>query len=552
MFPVLTNTSVKHATDLFFMDVVTVTPPWTRPIQIKDNHISEPAYTATYKNIVQDCIVLRHIAEIVQTGSSEGISKELQASPLYTMVSTYCRGDDDLEKLHQVWQELQSNVDHLLDKEMNKKTSNATALGVKQVLEKKEGLFRMHMMGKRVNYAARTVITPDPNIDVDEIGVPKAFALKLSYPVPVTPWNAEELRKMVINGPQVHPGACMLQNEDGSMTKLKPHDMKQRMAVAKRLLTPSDKENSTGLKVVYRHLCNGDIMLLNRQPTLHRPSIMAHRARILSTEKTFRLHYANCKSYNADFDGDEMNAHFPQSEISRSEGYNLVSVANHYLVPKDGTPLSGLIQDHVISGVKLTVRGKFFSRTDYQHLVFQALSQKNGYIKLMPPAIWKPKPLWSGKQVVSTIIINITPPGKKCINLNSKAKIGYKDWEKRRPRPWVAGGSYFKSPSEMSEAEVIIREGELLCGVLDKTHYGATTYGLVHCMNELYGGPSALSLLSCFSKVFGAYLQMEGFTLGVKDILVCKSADKKRNKVISRIREVRELLEAFYVSLSFR
>lgn len=95
---------------------------------------------------------------------------------------------------------------------------------------------------------------------------------------------------------------------------------------------------------VYRHLQNGDVLLLNRQPTLHRPSIMAHMARVLKGEKTIRLHYANCKAYNADFDGDEMNAHFPQNELARAEGYTLANVCSQYLVPKDGTPLSGLIQ----------------------------------------------------------------------------------------------------------------------------------------------------------------------------------------------------------------
>lgn len=83
-----------------------------------------------------------------------------------------------------------------------------------------------------------------------------------------------------------------------------------------------------------RHIKNGDVLLLNRQPTLHRPSIQAHTARILPGEKVLRLHYANCKAYNADFDGDEMNAHFPQSELARAEAYTLVSTDQQYLVPK--------------------------------------------------------------------------------------------------------------------------------------------------------------------------------------------------------------------------
>ena len=124
-------------------------------------------------------------------------------------------------------------------------------------------------------------------------------------------------------------------------------------------------------------------MLLNRQPTLHKPSIMTHKARVLKGEKVMRLHYSNCKSYNADFDGDKMNAHFPQSELARSEAYYIVSSTKQYLVPKDGTPLQGLIQDHVISGVKMTMRGRFFERGEYQQLVYGALVETPGrYVAL--------------------------------------------------------------------------------------------------------------------------------------------------------------------------
>lgn len=230
---------------------------------------------------------------------------------------------------------------------------------------------------------------------------------------------------------------------------------------------------------------SGDVLLVNRQPTLHKPSIMAHTARILKGEKTLRLHYANCKAYNADFDGDEMNAHFPQNEVCRSEAYNLANVGNQFLVPKDGTPLSGLIQDHVISGVALSMRGKFYNKADYHELVYQALGYKAMHIKLLNPAMLKPKVLWSGKQVLSTIIINIIPEGKELINLTANAKISAKAWESLKPRPWKAGGTPFKYDNCMTEAEVIIRSGELLVGVLDKTHYGATPYGLVHCIYEV-------------------------------------------------------------------
>lgn len=113
--------------------------------------------------------------------------------------------------------------------------------------------------------------------------------------------------------------ANFVEDESGKMNQIPSGNATKRESMAKLLLT----DNNRGVKTVHRHLQNGDVLLLNRQPSLHRPSIMAHKARILKGEKTFRLHYSNCKSYNADFDGDEMNAHCPQSELARSEGYNL-------------------------------------------------------------------------------------------------------------------------------------------------------------------------------------------------------------------------------------
>ena len=267
----------------------------------------------------------------------------------------------------------------------------------------------MHMMGKRVNFAARTVITPDPNISIDEIGLPEVFAKQLTYRVPVTPWNVEELRQMVMNGPNIHPGAVYVEYENGVKKLIDESDYVQREALSKTLLTPGTNADEGSTKFVYRHLINGDAMLVNRQPTLHKPSIMSHRARVLKGEKVMRLHYAICKSYNADFDGDEMNAHFPQNEVARAEAYNIVNVCKQYLVPKDGTPLQGLIQDHIISGVKMTVRGRFFDREEYQQHVFGALVDVPGRIKTLPPAIIKPRPLWSGKQIISTIIMNLVP-----------------------------------------------------------------------------------------------------------------------------------------------
>ena len=534
IFPCLSYLVMENPTDVFFFEVVPVLPPVARPVNRLNGQIIEHPQTQVYRSIIMNCLTLRNIIQAIQDGDTN------QLPDVGKSVYSNTRGNTAIEKLHNSWQDLQANVDHLIDRDMSKTTESASCQGLKQIIEKKQGVIRQNMMGKRVNYAARSVITPDPNLNIDEIGIPEDFATTLTYPVPVTPWNVAELRQLILNGPDVHPGAVKVEF-DNYVTYLTADNYVQREGIAKRLLTMSEKANRVfqGIKIVHRHLQNGDILLLNRQPTLHKPSIMAHKARILKGEKTLRLHYANCKTYNADFDGDEMNAHFPQNEVARAEGYFIANVSNQYLVPKDGTPLSGLIQDHMIGGVRLTLRGTFFEREVYMQLVYSALSVVQGRIILLPPAIIKPVLMWSGKQVISTIIINIIPRGRALINLSASAKIGSKEWQTQKPRPWKCGIE-FKNPKTMSEVEVVIRNGELLCGVLDKKHYGATPFGLIHCIFELYGGTTSSKLLSAFCKVFQYYLQRIGFTLGIEDILVKKKADTKRTKIIDECRKIGE------------
>jgi DNA-directed RNA polymerase I subunit RPA1 len=175
-------------------------------------------------------------------------------------------------------------------------------------------------MGKRVNYACRSVISPDPYIDTHEVGLPLRFAKTLTFPEPVTPFNFDQLRSMVVNGPDVHPGANCVIDEFDKKINLTKLDYDQRVALSQTLLTPAPNAPDGKYKTVRRHLISGDVMLANRQPTLHKPSIMAHVARVLPnpTWQTIRLHYANCNTYYAVFDGDEINLHFPQSQLVSS------------------------------------------------------------------------------------------------------------------------------------------------------------------------------------------------------------------------------------------
>jgi DNA-directed RNA polymerase I subunit RPA1 len=394
-------------------------------------------------------------------------------------------------------------------------------------------------MGKRVNYACRSVISPDPYIETNEIGIPPVFAKKLTYPEPVTPHNVTQLRQNVINGPTVWPGATHIQNEDGTLVNLSSFTTEQRTALSNSLMTPTDGTKTTHInKKVYRHLRNGDFLLLNRQPTLHKPSIMAHTARILPGEKTLRMHYANCNTYNADFDGDEMNAHFPQNELARAEAMEICRNDLQYLVPTDGSVLRGLIQDHIDAGVDLTSKNTFLTRERYFSLVYAALRPRklaadgniekqveigeNGRILTMPPAICKPQQMWTGKQVISTILYNITPKGYSLLNMSSKTKIAAAQW----------------GPTGAEEAKVIIDGGYYCTGILDKSQIGASNNGLVHYVYETYGPSYASTLLSIFGRLFTSYLQNTGFSCRMDDLLLTPAGDVKRSQLISETHKI--------------
>ncbi|KFP92862.1 DNA-directed RNA polymerase I subunit RPA1, partial [Haliaeetus albicilla] len=522
--------------DMFFLDLLVVPPSRYRPINRVGDRLFTNGQTVNLQAVMKDAKMIRKLLVLMAKEQCQPIKiteEETQTEtgennePLDHSVLTMIPGQTLADKLYNAWIRLQSHVNIVFDSDMDKLMTEKYP-GIRQLLEKKEGLFRKHMMGKRVDFAARSVICPDMYIGTNEIGIPMVFATKLTYPQPVTPWNVKELRQAVINGPKVHPGASMVINEDGSRTVLSASSLTQREAIAKQLLTPSSGAPQSGLKIVCRHIKNGDVLLLNRQPTLHRPSIQAHRARILPGEKVLRLHYANCKAYNADFDGDEMNAHFPQSELGRAEAYTLAFTDEQYLVPKDGKPLPGLIQDHMISGVSMTIRGCFFTREQYMELVYRGLTDKKGRIKVFPPAIMKPQQLWTGKQVVSTLLINIIPENHIPLNLTGKAKIG--------GRAWIKGpANRCLNLDSMCESQVIMRNGELMCGVLDKAHFGSSAYGLVHCCYEIYGGETSGKVLTCLGRLFTAYLQLyRGFTMGIEDILVKPEADHKRQKIIEK------------------
>ena len=419
------------------------------------------------------------------------------------------------------WIALQEAVNSLMDSQ--KSSTNGATGGIRQLLEKKQGLFRMNMMGKRVNYACRSVISPDVCIGNDEIGVPLRFALKLSYAEGVTAANVSVLREQVERGALEHPGATHVQDEKGVMVDLSTRDARQRTAIARTLL------NCPGKKV-WRHLQDGDIMLVNRQPTLHKASMMAHKARVLMNpaQQTIRMHYANCNSYNADFDGDEINLHFPQNEMARAEGYGIVANTLQYLSCKDGKPLRGLIQDHVDAGVLLTRRDCFLDRDTYQQMLFvasTALPGERGAARIpsAPPTILMPRKggrpplaLWTGKQVLTGLFSQLLS-GRPPLTVSSKSRVPTSEWGK----------------GPMSEQMVLVSKNELLRGVIDKNQMGASAFGIVHSVHEMYGPDRAAELLNAFGILFTMFLRRAGHTCGIDDLVLRLDAEKGRSSLVA-------------------
>lgn len=514
--------------DMFFIQVILVPPNKYRPeARMGDNEISESQQNNLYKLIMGTSSRLSLIQGDLDRAARDPNGTASQ--------------ERDISDLHEVWVELQGAVNSLIDKDKNPiqgLAAKRNADGVKQLLEKKEGLFRKNMMGKRVNYAARSVISPDPNIETNEIGVPPVFALKLTYPEPVTSHNFKDMQQAVKNGPNKWPGAVAVEDEKGHRIGLGRKTAEQRASIANQLLAPSGGSlGGIRNKKVHRHLTNGDVVLMNRQPTLHKPSIMGHRVRVLPGEKTIRMHYANCNTYNADFDGDEMNMHFPQNEIARAEALQIADTDHQYISGTAGNPLRGLIQDHLSISVNLCSRDTFLDRSSYQQLIYSTLRPESGHIlgeriELVPPAILKPVPRWTGKQVITTILKNVKPPGCADLWMTGKCKIGGDSWAK---------GS--------EEGVVLFDKGVFIHGILDKNHLGPSSGGFMHAIHEVYGPAVTGKLLSGIGRLLTRFLNMRAFSCGMDDLRLTSAGEARRKMALASVSKIGLEVAAEYVKL---
>jgi len=380
-----------------------------------------------------------------------------------------------------------------------------------QRLKGKEGRFRSNLSGKRVDFSARTVISPDPNLDISEVGVPLDVAMRLSMPETVTAWNVEEMRKLVVNGPEKYPGALYIVRPDGKRVRLE--FVTDRAKIAEAL--------ESGF-IVERHLKAGDIAIFNRQPSLHRMSIMAHYVKVLP-HKTFRLHLTVCPPYNADFDGDEMNLHIPQSEEAQTEALVLMQVQDQILSPRFGGPIIGAKTDFITAAYLFTRKTNLLTKEEVSRLLLTA-----GYQGQIPePEIKKPEPKWTGKQIFSLFI-------PKDLNYAFKATT------------CIACPKCVREECEY-DAYVVIKDGVLKSGVIDKNAIGAEqSETLLHRIIKDYGPSEGRRFLNNICRLLNLFMTMRGFTYSFDELELSKPIQRKISQMLEQSEEhINKLIKEF-------
>jgi len=366
---------------------------------------------------------------------------------------------------------------------------------IKDRLNGKNGRMRGNLMAKRVDFSGRSVITADPNISIRELGVPMKIAKNITKPVKVNASNRNFLLKLIENGPDIHPGAKILEKRNGESITLRYVDRKTIV------LEDGD--------IVHRHMMNGDPVLFNRQPTLHRMSMQCHIARILSHGDTFRMNVANTKGYNADFDGDEMNLHMPQDLESDAELHHLAAVPYNIVSPGNNTPIIGIFQDSLLGSFLMTRKNVNFSKMEAMNLLMMVKTVNEFKLNRDNYRI-------SNFDVLSQIM----PP----LSLKIKNKL-YNDDNK-----------------ENNTVEIV--NGEYRSGQIDKGILGSGSKGILHRVCNDFGNFACSNFIDNLQSVITSYMIKTGFSVGVSDLISDKITIEKITNVISdKKNQVNDIIE---------
>ena len=449
-----------------------------------------------------------------------------------------------------LWELLQYHVTTYLDNQASgippaRHRSGRPLRTLAQRLKGKEGRFRSNLSGKRVNFSARTVISPDPLLSINDVGVPIFAARELTVPLHVNAGNIEQARRIIRRGHMMDrmefpykPGANYVIRADG-----------RRIRVTERNAFEV-AENIDIDYVVERQLMEGDVVLFNRQPSLHRMSMMAHRIKIVEG-RTFRFNPGVCPPYAADFDGDEMNLHVLQSDDARAEARILMQVQENIISPRYGGPIIGAIHDHITGAYYLTHGYTIFDRFQTSNILFRlpirtafqeegampddkAHSQKadsrDWSVEIPEPAGTdeRGEPYWTGKQLFSIILpedFNATFKANICRNCREGC-------QKENCR---------------YDAYVKIRNGNLECGTIDSMGIGNDKGEILGFMARGYGMSRAAKFIDQVTRLTLGALMNHGFSIGISDMDMSEEGYMKiLTTVLNSIERVNINLESYH------
>ncbi len=323
--------------------------------------------------------------------------------------------------------------------------------------------------------------------------MPQLVAKNLTYPERVNLVNMEKLKQCIRRGVDEWPGAQAVLGKDESEYRI-------------NLKFGNREQVARDLKVGYvveRHLEDGDIVLFNRQPSLHKLSIMAHRVKVRPW-RTFRLNECVCTPYNADFDGDEMNLHVPQSEEARAEAITLMGVKHNLATPKNGEPIIAAIQDFITAAYLISSKDTFYNRRAFTYMCMHMTGAAE-HIDIPPPAIIRPQALWTGKQVFN-MLMRPNKSSRVMINLDAKCR-GHKKPVNQCP------------DMDENDCFLVIRNSEVMCGRMDKSTIGSGKKdSLFYVTLRDYGPDEAVASMNRLAKLCARFLGNRGFSVGVIDV----------------------------------
>lgn len=376
---------------------------------------------------------------------------------------------------------------------------------IKDRLNGKSGRMRGNLMAKRVDFSARSVITADPNISIRELGIPMKIAKNITKPVVVNDLNKKFIMKLIQNGPEVWPGAKILEKQNGESISLRYFTDRKSIVI----------ENGD---IVHRHMMDGDAVLFNRQPTLHRMSMMCHLAKIMKQGDTFRLNVACTAPYNADFDGDEMNLHMPQDIEAEMELRNLAAVNNHLISPAKNSSIIGIFQDSMLGAYQFSRANLNFTPREAMNLLMEIKSVDEKEIQ----KIFKEN---NDKINSFDILSQILPP----LSIKYETEAFKKNKEEN-----------FATSNKVIE----IKNGKFVRGQMDKKVLAGGTKGLIQRINNDFGNIVASNFIDDLQNIVTKYMISSSFSVGISDLISNqKTNDEIIDVITGKKEEVKNVIE---------